>query len=992
MEKEVKSLNQRLLAAMDEYPEQACFQIKRAGRYQNVSYRRFQARVFRTIKFFQARGVTNGERVAIIADNSLEWMVAYIACLLAGGVIVPLRATLPSDTLQFILQDTEARLAILQEPHHVQAILADMTPDAPNHLANLAAILLINNSEETPIGATPGSPKYVRPGLRRMFRSDPGQNGGVLPTTLDSPSAQNLGLLVPINTVLAEASPSADELKLIRTHAENIPAHALASIHYIASETGRPRGSVFNHAQSAATLQHIAEWFKIEQDDLAFTITSWSEATSLAASLHYFLSGIPNALVDDYETVAENIQQSSPTVILSVPYSWEKFYEGYTTWLSEQPEANQKVIQWALAKGKEYHAAGSAASPELRQEYIRADMTFFSQFKGKIGGRLRRLYSTGSSLPQEVASFFEAIGIPVLNLYSLVEAGGFPAVTRPETYRFGSCGQVAPGFEIRIADDGEILVRGKTIMREYWRRPEETKQAIDEKGWLHSGDLGYLDKDGYLYVTDRKRHVMVLTTGRKIFPTVIENTLTANRFIAQAAVIAEGKPYVSAMIVPDLKALADHFHHDEEPVTTTGHPRVKALLEEVIGQVNQTLDRWEQIREYSLLEQPLSHDAGELTPSMKISRHVVAARYAPQIEAMYPVKLRLEAENVSQVQVEPERLRALLEKEKILDAWMEDAGIQFLFDLAQDRQIDAPSIVHICDAAATIAQMENEAKPLSTALIVGDPALIARVLPESQIQLHRPDHIRRMRNTLVSLASLVDGLVLGYMIDKHGYVRGIHKLNIEPDESVNFLLGPQFRRHAAISGQCDAIVFFVPAGGRQVRVFADGQLVGRYSDGDWSPENIFRVDEIIAHLAEQKNYNPALIRRILRCAFRMSEDNLGAIFILGNADVILKHSDASEISHFASILSAPMDNISDQELINFAKQDGATVIDIQGKFRGCMVLLRPEANTQAEIGPGKGARHSSAAKMSAEANCLAITVSHDGPITIYDSGQRVLSL
>jgi DNA integrity scanning protein DisA with diadenylate cyclase activity len=169
-------------------------------------------------------------------------------------------------------------------------------------------------------------------------------------------------------------------------------------------------------------------------------------------------------------------------------------------------------------------------------------------------------------------------------------------------------------------------------------------------------------------------------------------------------------------------------------------------------------------------------------------------------------------------------------------------------------------------------------------------------------------------------------------------------------------------------------------------------LVGRYSDGDWSPENIFRVDEIIAHLAEQKNYNPALIRRILRCAFRMSEDNLGAIFILGNADVILKHSDASEISHFASILSAPMDNISDQELINFAKQDGATVIDIQGKFRGCMVLLRPEANTQAEIGPGKGARHSSAAKMSAEAQCLAITVSQDGPITLYDSGRRILSL
>jgi DNA integrity scanning protein DisA with diadenylate cyclase activity len=249
-----------------------------------------------------------------------------------------------------------------------------------------------------------------------------------------------------------------------------------------------------------------------------------------------------------------------------------------------------------------------------------------------------------------------------------------------------------------------------------------------------------------------------------------------------------------------------------------------------------------------------------------------------------------------------------------------------------------------------------------------------------------------MRKTLVTMAKMVDGLVLGYVVDKHGYVRGIHKLAVELDEPVNFLLGPQFRHHAAISRHCDAVVFFVPAGGRQVRVFADGQLIGRYSNGDWAPENMLRVDEVISQLAQEKRYDPNLIRRILRSAFQMSEDNLGAIFILGNADLILEHSDTSEISDFALIVSAPLENLSDQELINFAKQDGATVIDIHGRFRGCMVLLRPDADTKAEIGPGKGSRHSSAAKMSAELDCLAITVSHDGPITIYDSGRRILSL
>jgi long-chain acyl-CoA synthetase len=947
MTEEFKSLNQRLLTAMDKYAEQACFQIKRGGRYQNVSYRRFQARVFRTIRFFHSHGLVKGERIAIVCDNCLEWMVAYASCLLSGNVAVPLRTSLSLDNLCYILRDSAAHLIILQDQEHLQALT---TPNFREQLPNLKIILAVSDDEELPPD------------------------------------------IIPMNTIFAESGPPPEELEAIRDQAENIKPRALATIHYLISETGHHRGAVFDHSRISANLHHIAAWFTLDQDDLAFTMTPWSEASSLAASLHYFLSGITNALVENYETVAENMRQVSPTVMLSVPYGWERFYEAYSAWLADQPEATQKVIQWALAKGKEYHAAGSDASPELRQEYLRADMTFFSPFRGRFGGRLRKLYSTGSSLPQEVTNFYEAIGIPILNLYSLVEAGGFPAVTRPNAYRFGSCGPVAPGFQVRIANDGEILIRGETVMREYWSRPEETQKVLDSEGWLHSGDIGYFDADGYLYITDRKRHLMVLSTGRKIAPAVIENALTASRFISQAAIIGEGKPYISAMIAPNLEVLVDYFQDDGEQVTTTGHPRVKALLEEVIGQINQKLDRWEQIKEYSLLEQPLSRDAGELTASMKISRHVVAERYAAQIEAMYPVTFHLEAENISQVQLEPERLRELLEKESILDAWMADAGIEFLFELAQTRQIDAPSMVHICDAAATIAQMENEERPLSTALIVGDPARIGRVLPPSQIQLLAPDHIRRMRKTLVTMAKMVDGLVLGYVVDKHGYVRGIHKLNVKLNEPDNFLLGPQFRHHAAISKHCDAIVFFVPIGGRQVRVFAKGFLIGRYSNGDWSPENLLKVDEVVTQLAAQKNCDPNVIRRILRCAFQMSEENLGAIFTLGNADAILEHSDASEMSHFAMIVSAPLEHLTDQELINFAKQDGATIIDMNGKFRGCMVLLRPDADTQAEIGPGKGARHSSAAKMSAETHSLAITVSHDGPITIYDSGRRILSL
>ncbi len=941
--------------ATSRYAQRACFQVKKGSRYQDISYWQFHLLAVQLANFFQQQNITKGDRIVISADNSLEWMAIWTACLMSGGIAVPLRTTLNSDTVQFILQDSEACLAILQDEEHIKTTAANLAAGNENNLPNLKSILALTELKEIPPG------------------------------------------VVDLHQILAEtATPTYKVEQDICANGAELDPTETALILYVTGETGQPMGTVFDHARLIAALEHIAEWFTFEEDDLAFTLRPWSEAPSLLISIHYFLSGITNALVGSFETGLADMQLASPTIVLTTPYSLGRLYEWYTDWVSQQPQATQEVFKWAIAKGKEYRAAGPNASAELRQEYARADMTFFGQFRGNIGGRVRRFYSTGATLSQELAQFFEVVGLTILNIYSLTEAGGFPAVSHPDSLRHGSCGQVAPGFEVRISDD-EIQVRGDMVMRDYWQRPQETERAFTEDGWLRSGDTGYFDEDGYLYVTGRKQHLIVLSTGRKIAPAAVENALTASPFIAQAAVFGEGKSYVSAMILPDLETLAAHFREqeetDNEPVTTTAHPRVKALLDQVIGEINGRLDRWEQVREYSLLEQPLSKEAGELTASARISRHVVAERYAAQIEAMYPLVPQFEETEVTEVEVSPERLRELLEKESILDAWLTDAGIQFLFDLAREKKIDASSMVHICDTAATIAQMESEEKPLSTALIVGDPIRIGRVLPESQVQLLRQDHIRRMRNMLVSLAKMVDGLVLGYVVDKYGYVRGIHKLNVTLDEQpVSFLLGPQFRHHAAISQQCEAVVFFVPTGGRQVRVFANGELVGRYSNGDWSPENAVQVDETITQLSEDKGYSLRLVQRILRCAFRMSEENMGAIFIIGNADTILKHSDAPETSHFAMIVSDDIDQMSDQELINFAKQDGATVIDIRGQFRGCMVFLRPDANTQAQIGTGKGARHSSAAKMSAESHCLAITVSQDGPITIYDSGKRILSL
>jgi long-chain acyl-CoA synthetase len=979
MLEQAQNLNQAILAAMDVYSDKTCFKVKRDGTYADVSYQEFEQLTFRMARFLQSQGISSGERVALACENCLEWMVVYVATLLAGGIAVPLPPSITLDTLRFTLQDSGASLVMLDDRERITTILELLDAEG-NELPDLQSILVIGQVQEL------------------SFET------------------------IPISTVLLESNPpTPEEIEPIRAYALSTAPETLASIHYTAGETGRLKGAVFDHYRTVKTMQHLAAWLKLEDDDLAFTVMSWGNSSSLAVALNYFLAGVGNILSEESVTaIPENMRLTTPTISLNMPHFFERFYDAVMEGVAREPESSQKVFQWAVAKGKEYLAAGPDASPELRQEYARADLTFFNQIRGYVGGRIRRMISAGAPLPQKLVEFFTIIGLPVINTYSVTEAGGFPFVCSGDILRPSSCGQLAPGFEARLADDGELLIRGETLMCEYWGWPAEMQQAIDPEGWLHTGDTGYLDEDGYLYLIGHKQPLMTLTTGYKIMPATIEQALRDNPYIAQATVFGEGRPYVCALIVPNLDALSIAFEQtdtEDEPLpelaptqttttwfwrqgddegnlmTTTAHPRVQALLHRTIGQVNSRLEYWERVRAYSLLEQADSEVATALAEALAKGRHVVAERYCAEIERMYPAVSSVSTSSVTQVMVSPERLQTLLEKENILDAWLADAGIQFLFDLARDKQIDAPSMVHISDTAATIAQMEAEEKPLSTALIVGDPIRIARTLPQSQVQLLRHDHIRRMRHILVTLAKMVDGLVLGYVIDKYGYVRGIHRLSVDLDEQpVSFLLGPQFRHHAAISQQCDAVVFFVPSGGRQVRVFANGQLLGRYSNGDWAPENIAQVDKAVAELAQGKQYDPALIRRVLRCAFQMSEENMGAIFIIGNAEVILDHSDAPETSHFALLVSDEIANLSDRELINFAKQDGATVIDVQGKFRGCMVLLRPDAGTQAEIGAGKGARHSSAAKMSAEATCLAITVSQDGPITVYDSGQRVLSL
>ncbi len=959
LEDRAQNLNQLLMVALTAHRKRSCFRVKRGNQYRPVRFREVEELAFGVASYLREHGIEVGDRVGLAAESSVEWMATYLGCLLRGAIAVPLRPSTPAEDMCFLLQDAEAKAVLLQDEEQLQSVV-----EHAGNLPVLTQALLVGEAAATTLTTT-------------SFNS------------------------------LRKETLAAAELDQLRSAAEAVAPEAVASIQYTAQETGHPRGAVFEHRQRVETMRLLSEWMSFDRDDQAFSVLPWAYPPSLLFSLRCLLSGVPNVLAESRDKAFENMRQTSPTVAMVTPYGLERFYNEVMGTVGNLPRSRRDVFRWALSIGREYRAAGAAGTAELREGYARADRTFFSQIRAELGGRLQRVYTVGAPLSPHVAEFAEAIGLEPLGLYSLTEAGGFPTINRPGTRCPGTCGQVGSGYQIRIADDDEVLVRSAAVMRGFWRQPETTTKILESDGWLHTGDLGRFDQEGNLHLIGHKESLFVLSTGRTVMPTTVENELVASPLVARAVVFGEGRSYVTALVLPDLTAVATQLRERggelASPELTPAHPRVVELLEQVREQANQRLGSWERVERLHLLDEPLSQDTGELSLSMALNRQVVADRYVAQIDAMYPHPTRLEEGQVTQVQLAPDQLQELFEKQDILDAWMADAGIGFLFDVARLQHIHPPSMVHICETAASVAQMQSEERALSTALIVGDLTRIGRILPESEIQLQRYDHIRRMRQVVITLAEMVDGLVLGFAIDQHGYVRGIHKLDVALDDAsvsagfgggadTDYLLGPQFRHHAAISRKCGAMVFFVPNGGRQVRVFSQGKLIGRYANGNWSSESMDHVDRALRGLAEDDQCDLGLLQRLVRCAFLMSEENLGAIFLIGNADLILQQSDPPAVSAFATIVSTHLDRLTDPELINFARQDGATVIDSDGRFRSCKVLLRPAAETKAEIRPHQGARHSSAAKMSAEADCLAICVSQDGPITGYKGGKRVFSL
>ena len=560
--------------------------IRRHGRTESLSAAEFTDAVRRTAQALESHGVVKGDRVALFATNRPEWHVVDFACHLLGAVSVPIYPTLTAAQVAYILLDSEAGW-IFYDDGAKRDLLTGLAPESP------------------------GEDGSERQGLRLVaLDADATAEGG---TNLEA--------------LIGDAAPSADaDLQAFRGR---VGRGDTASIIYTSGTTGDPKGVVLSHWNFVSNILCCQRLYDLGEDDQALSFLPLSHVFERTVDYLFFHRGVSIHYSPAIERVAGLMPTVRPTVLCSVPRLYESAYIRISNTFATQPPARRRLIDWALKVGHRRAERGGA-----RLRALVADRLVFRKIKQRFGGRLRFAISGGAAIADEVAAFFDAIGIRLYQGYGLTETAPVLSVNYPGASRRGSVGPAAPGVELRIAADGEILARTEGLMQGYWRNPEATSEAIDADGWFHTGDIGRIDDDGFVFITDRKKDLLVTSGGKNIAPQPIEQMLITHPAVAQVVVVGDGYPYLNVLVVPNYAEPPPRFD-GMSPEELRQDPRLHETIQRLLDQTNQRLPTHERVRRYRLLERELTIEEGEITPTLKVRRKIVSERYRDVIASMY---------------------------------------------------------------------------------------------------------------------------------------------------------------------------------------------------------------------------------------------------------------------------------------------------------------------------------------------------------------------
>jgi len=590
-----QTLTDLFFTAIDRFADrQVVMRTRRNGGWTDISCRELRDDVRALSAALRTLGLQAGDRVALLSENRPEWAITDYACLAVRCADVPVYPTLPAGQIEYLLRDSGAVVICVSSAAQLEKIQ---------------------------------SIRRGLPALRQVIVFDAGLEG---PDVLS------------FRAVLERGRAAADQYPHWREEALEVTADDLATIIYTSGTTGEPKGVMLTHGNLASNAAAALTVLDVQGDDECLSFLPLSHIFERMAGHYVMLSaGVIINYCQAIDAVAADILNRRPTVLTSVPRVYEKVYARILEGAAASP-LKARIFRWAKRAGErwaEQRLGVGPVRPLVALQRALADRLVFRKVRDRLGGRLRFCVSGGAPLAADIGRFFYAAGIPILEGYGLTETSPVITVNTLEAPRFGSVGRAVPGIEVRIAEDGEILTRGPHVMKGYFNKPEATAQAIDADGWFHTGDIGRFDDEGYLYITDRKKDIIVTAGGKNIAPQPIENRLRANPLIANAVMLGDRRKFPIALLVPDfdtLRAWAEaqglRAEGDEAMV---GLPEVRAKMELEAKKHLRDLAHFEVPKKFLVLPRDLSIERGELTPKLSVRRRAVEQNFRAEISALY---------------------------------------------------------------------------------------------------------------------------------------------------------------------------------------------------------------------------------------------------------------------------------------------------------------------------------------------------------------------
>jgi long-chain acyl-CoA synthetase len=589
----VETICQLFINTIKSYPKDDLMLFKKEGRYTPISTEEFSEKVINFSLGIKTLGLNAGDKLIILSENRPEWTMTDVATLCLGGITVPIYTNLSPEQIKYIIKDSDAKVVVCSN-EELWAKVRTVKSELP----------LVSHF----ITFLPNAPEGVK--------------------TFDE--------VLELGKQRAQEEPELFDLSALAVKPTDV-----ASIIYTSGTTGEPKGVMLTHSNFISNVISVSSIIPISQEDTSLSFLPLSHSYERTVTFAMLYNGCSIGYVESMDTVAENMIEVRPTIMGAVPRLFEKIYAKVLDNVLSSSPIKRKIFFWALNTGKEFGFRNLEKKPVsgfLRYKRNLAHKLVFSKIIEKTGGRVNFFVTGAAPLSKDIAEFFYAMGIVVLEAYGLTETSPAATFNTFEELRFGTVGKPIPNVEVKIAEDGEILIKGPNVMKGYYKKKEETMEAIRE-GWFYSGDIGYLDEDGFLVITDRKKDIIVTAGGKNVAPQQIENLLKLNPYITMAVAIGDRRRFMSALIVPEFEKLEEYAKLQNIAYSSRSElVKNEKIVDFMLSETNKSLKdlaAYEKVKKIALLDRDFEIAKGEITPTLKVKRNIIEEKYIDLIESLY---------------------------------------------------------------------------------------------------------------------------------------------------------------------------------------------------------------------------------------------------------------------------------------------------------------------------------------------------------------------